>query len=380
MNTTINQSLVFTQIILCSFFIIVFTTSKVNRKANNLVAVLLTLFIAFASFDLVKIFAPGIEPYPVYIISSIALLLIFPVFSFYVGALYNISHKNVLIHFILPFVAFLLLLPGLFTNWPAPDYYNNYLIFIPSSRSETVWAYFIANDAFFTLQFFVYALIIVKQIKKIRPVLEENFSSMEGKKLNWILYLLAIVSSIYIFYFVIEVFTNLSVEDYDFIYYIYSVLLLMAFMYGAYRQNEFAYLTETHKKADDDKLLNTNTQFKLSPEMSRIIRQNLDRLAKEEKFYTQRNLTLQELAKNLNTNKNIVSQYINQNLNQNFYGYINSLRVEEAKKLLSQNELEKYSLEGIGYMAGFNSKTTFNTVFKEQTGMSPSEYKKRMSE
>lgn len=295
-------------------------------------------------------------------------------------SLHNIPLKKTPLHFIPPVAVFLLLLPGLFVNWPSPDYYNNYLVFSTSAPNKTVWAYFIANDIIFTFQFIVYVIIIVKQIKETRPVLEENFSSMEGKKLNWILYLLAIFSSTYLFYFVIEVFTNLSVENYDFYYYIYSLLLLMAFLYGAYRQNEYAYLTETDKKTDNDKLINTNTQFKLSPEMSRIIRQNLDRLAKEEKFYTQRNLTLHELAKTLNTNKNIVSQYINQNLNQNFYGYINSLRVEEAKKLLSKNEAKKYSLEGIGYMAGFNSKTTFNTVFKAQTGMSPSEYKKRMSE
>jgi AraC-like DNA-binding protein len=375
MNTTINQVLVFTQIILCGFFIIVFATSKVNRKANNFVAVLLTLFIAFASFDLAKIFAPGIEFYPVYIISSIALLLIFPVFSFYVGALYNISQKKVLIHFILPFVAFLLLLPGLFSNWPAPDYYNNYRIFTPSSRTETVWAYFIANDAFFTLQFFVYALIIVKQRKKIRPVLEENFSSMEGKKLNWILYLLAIFSSIYIFYFVIEVFTNLSVENYDFVYYIYSLLLLMAFLYGAYRQNEYAYFPDMHhNKTENQILVSPNYKISLSSEIRKAIHENLERLIKDDKFYTQRNLTLQDLALKLQINKNVLSQYLNQNLNQNFYTYINSLRVQEAQKLLLEKITKKYSLEGIGYMAGFNSKTTFNTVFKKQTGMSPSEY------
>ena len=69
-----------------------------------------------------------------------------------------------------------------------------------------------------------------------------------------------------------------------------------------------------------------------------------------------------------------MSGFLNKNLNQNFYSYINSLRVEEAKKLLIENRGGKYSIEGIGYMAGFNSKTTFNTVFKAQTGMSPSEY------
>lgn len=205
-------------------------------------------------------------------------------------------------------------------------------------------------------------------------MLEENFSSMEGKKLNWILYLLAIFLSIYIFYLVIETFTHIPAENYDFVYYLYSLLLLMAFLYGAYRQNEYAWVTKTNNKNYNETLVRINHQIKLSSEMSLTIHRNLERLAKEDKFYTQRNLTLQDLALKLRTNKNVLSQYLNQNLNQNFYKYINSLRVDEAKKLLLEKKSKKYSLEGIGYMAGFNSRTTFHTVFKAQTGVSPSKY------
>ncbi|MDO8896190.1 MAG: helix-turn-helix domain-containing protein, partial [Bacteroidales bacterium] len=65
--------------------------------------------------------------------------------------------------------------------------------------------------------------------------------------------------------------------------------------------------------------------------------------------------------------------------NQNFYGYINKFRVEKSKKLLTDKELDKYSIIGIAFESGFNSKTAFNTAFKKITGQTPSEFKKRSS-
>jgi AraC-like DNA-binding protein len=62
-------------------------------------------------------------------------------------------------------------------------------------------------------------------------------------------------------------------------------------------------------------------------------------------------------------------------LKKSFYDVINSYRVEEAKRLLLDEKNRNYTILSVGFEAGFNSKTTFNTVFKKFTGVTPTEYR-----
>jgi YesN/AraC family two-component response regulator len=87
-------------------------------------------------------------------------------------------------------------------------------------------------------------------------------------------------------------------------------------------------------------------------------------------------LTLPQLAEGINTNPRILSQIINEKFNQNFYDFINQMRIEESKRMLVNSSNIKNILE-ILYETGFNSKATFNRAFKKATGLSPTEYKKR---
>ena len=65
----------------------------------------------------------------------------------------------------------------------------------------------------------------------------------------------------------------------------------------------------------------------------------------------------------------------------NFYDFINSYRVKEVQNRLEGGDSEVYSLLAIALESGFNSKSSFNAVFKKHTGMTPSQYKRQaMSE
>jgi AraC-like DNA-binding protein len=86
------------------------------------------------------------------------------------------------------------------------------------------------------------------------------------------------------------------------------------------------------------------------------------------------NLTLTDLAMNLNTNRNIISKVINQEFQMNFNDYVNEKRVESIIKRLKNGEHIKTTLLGIAIDCGFNSKTTFNRAFKKYTGESPKQY------
>lgn len=99
----------------------------------------------------------------------------------------------------------------------------------------------------------------------------------------------------------------------------------------------------------------------------------------QEKMFTIPELTLTDLAIKLNIHPNYLSQVINDLEGLNFFNYINTLRVEEFKKLVSKPESKKYTFLSLAYECGFNSKTTFNRFFKKVTGLSPSEYVNKLS-
>jgi YesN/AraC family two-component response regulator len=87
-------------------------------------------------------------------------------------------------------------------------------------------------------------------------------------------------------------------------------------------------------------------------------------------------LTLKELAKLLGSNEMYVSQAINQVSGKNFNKFINGYRIEEAKKILLDPNQTKLSMEEVAAMSGFTSVNTFYRQFKDQTGLTPSQYKR----
>ena len=98
-------------------------------------------------------------------------------------------------------------------------------------------------------------------------------------------------------------------------------------------------------------------------------------LMEEEKLYQETDLTLQDLAKKLDSPTYQVSLAMNEGLKKNFYDLVNGYRVEEAKRLLLDSENRNYTILSVGFEAGFNSKTTFNTVFKKFTGHTPTDFR-----
>lgn len=103
-------------------------------------------------------------------------------------------------------------------------------------------------------------------------------------------------------------------------------------------------------------------------------------LMENDKLYQEPELTLQQLADKIQLPTYQVSQSINEGLSKSFYDLINGYRVEEAKRLLMEDSDRNYTILSVGFEAGFNSKTTFNTVFKKFTGLTPTEFRNKQQE
>ena len=110
----------------------------------------------------------------------------------------------------------------------------------------------------------------------------------------------------------------------------------------------------------------------------KLLKRDLYLALTEDKVYLDDALTLSSLADELSTTNKKLSSVLNHHLNTNFYDYINKFRVNDMIDKMKSGKFENYTLMGIAFESGFRSKTSFNRVFKNETGVSPSEYKKRL--
>ena len=136
-------------------------------------------------------------------------------------------------------------------------------------------------------------------------------------------------------------------------------------------------ILEERKQIRNYSIKNEAMQIREKPKNEHVAA--MERLIVDGRLYLDANLTLDKVADELNISKGHLSRIINSEMGNGFPDYINALRVKEAKRYLTNPEFSNYTLVAIGLEAGFNSKTTFNHAFKKLTGLTPSEFKNKLS-
>ncbi len=116
-------------------------------------------------------------------------------------------------------------------------------------------------------------------------------------------------------------------------------------------------------------------KFPLTTEKAQLIMEKLDVLMKNEKPFLNSQLTLAELAGYLDIPTFHLSRVFNEYLKQNYFDFINKLRVEEVMRMLRDHEFDHFDVATIGLKAGFNSSETFLRVFYYFNKMTPSQYR-----
>jgi AraC-like DNA-binding protein len=87
-------------------------------------------------------------------------------------------------------------------------------------------------------------------------------------------------------------------------------------------------------------------------------------------------LKIDELAQLVSLSPKALSNLINREFNVNFFEYVNNHRLKEVKQHLANPEMAEQSIIELAFLAGYNSKSSFNRLFKLDTGQTPSQYRK----
>jgi ligand-binding sensor domain-containing protein/AraC-like DNA-binding protein len=103
-------------------------------------------------------------------------------------------------------------------------------------------------------------------------------------------------------------------------------------------------------------------------------------LMEDKKIYRDADISLQLLADHVKVTTHVLSQILNEKLNRNYSDFINSYRVEEAKKILESPQAAQLKINTVAFDVGFNTQVAFYNAFKKYTGMTPAQYRKQVGE
>lgn len=134
---------------------------------------------------------------------------------------------------------------------------------------------------------------------------------------------------------------------------------------------------EKEEKAEGEEVTATSRTKKPYKEDFRDILRPRIAVWVKAKAYTHEQFTLEELASSLYTNKTYLSTFIKEEYDMNFSGWVASLRIDEAKRIMMK-EPEK-RLQEVAFECGFSSLAYFSSVFSKSEGISPSAWQREFS-
>lgn len=235
----------------------------------------------------------------------------------------------------------------------------------------------------------VYLWLSVRCLLIHRERIKLTFSYKERVSLIWLRNLLYGVIAVYLIWIVDEIVGGL-LDDSGVVYIVLGaslVVLVYTMSYLGLRQ-PVIFTSETvsmffEKNSNPTNVsLTTKTKYKtsaLSDDLSQQLIIELKELMETEKPYLDSQLSLPQLAEKLGVSAHYLSQIINEQLEQNFFEFVNSFRVSEAKVILSDSARKKENILTVALEVGFNSKSSFYTAFKKRTGLTPGEFRKQAS-
>ena len=231
------------------------------------------------------------------------------------------------------------------------------------------------------IQFLFYILASLSLVSGYKKASGQYFSDDRNMNVAWL-------NNTFIFFIVIIIisaFNGIIAQTHWVKYYltVFNIIVLFMLLYvirvmmkALHKPGFFTIPDESEMPDQSHRFRLKSSSKQLNPE-SGIIAQMVLAYVKEKKPYLNPELTLDQLASQVSLKPRVLSQVINEELGQNFYDFINRNRIEEASMLLNNPKDRKITVLEVLYEVGFNSKSSFNTLFKKYTGLTPSEFKKK---
>jgi AraC-like DNA-binding protein len=300
-----------------------------------------------------------------------------PLLYLYVKFMTNPGRKFnwlAMIHFI-PFVVFLIV-SVIFRELPLLKDLRNF--FTPDRFISLRIVY----STSFLLSVSVYSILAFIEIGRHQRKLKDLVSYTSGLiTLNW---LKVLSISYYMSFLVLFILGGLEIFG-DFIpfdpyFVVFGFITIFSFAYSFYAiQQPVIFGQEVRIIDEEGNGKGTEKYIKsgLKDKQAEVYLIKLISVMDTEKPYLNRNLSIQDLSKLTGIPRHHITQVLNENHGKNFFTFINEYRVKEVISRFGDPRNNNFTILAVAFDAGFNSKTTFNSIFKNQTGKTPSEYREQ---
>ncbi|SEV88392.1 AraC-type DNA-binding protein [Chitinophaga sp. YR573] len=303
-------------------------------------------------------------------------LIVAPVFYFSVAHFVKPDRKWRVrdnFHFVFAFIILVLLLLSLLIEAKQP---------LTDTDKKNAVVVITVFNVVFCFQVISYGIMSYRKITAYQKNLVLYTSNMDAINLKWlkqVVVCVLIITGLWlpdIFFKLAK--NNIFFDNFASLIYLGAIFFIA---YFSLKQKEVFQLNKQEKKEIEAIVIeNANLEGPrkklISDDELKEMKSMLIQVMEDKKPFLDAELSLFKLASQLDISSHLLSYIINNGCNENFYQFINRYRVEEAKRMIRDPNMEHLSLMGIAFEVGFNSKTVFNTTFKKITNQTPSEFKK----
>ncbi len=226
-----------------------------------------------------------------------------------------------------------------------------------------------------------YSILAFIEIRRHQKSLKNIVSYTSGVlTLNW---LKIITISFYAAYFCLFILGGLDIIGnyipFDPYFVIFGFIALFSFAFSFYAIRQPSIFGQELKpdpdyKGEIEKYIKSGLKDKQADDyLAKLIL-----YVENNKPYLDRDLNIQELSVMTRIPRHHITQILNEKHRKNFFTFINEYRVKEVIERFSEPKYRNYNILSIALDSGFNSKATFNSIFKNMTGLTPSEYRDKM--
>ncbi len=223
--------------------------------------------------------------------------------------------------------------------------------------------------------FFIYVASCLFQLRRHHALLEQHFSSVHEISLRWLEFTLSTIAICFGVSFLATVLSLQGSPQRSAVAMVIVLALLLyyivAFVLRALKDPRLF----AASSVEEDAIKTLNRTLELGEK--NLIAQKLKVAIEQDKVHLESGITIDGLAQRMELPARKVSQYLNDVVHQSFFDYINHLRIEEATRILRESKDPKLTVQEVMYQVGFSSKSSFNTIFRQTTGTTPSAYRKQ---
>jgi AraC-like DNA-binding protein len=347
---------------------VLFFTRRGNRRANKFMAIfLLAMAIGMVHGIISQLGLYDIWP-ALSILMGAVILTYGPLFYFYIRAM-TIKDRRWTPFDVLHGIPFLL---GLFV-------YSAYLRLSaggsvpPGVIGFAVRSPWLVVLILSILQTIAYVVSIIRLLREHSERIKEAYSTIDRINLGWLRQRLAVYAAIWAVGLAMVAAVRLDVRAIGLVGQIVFFLIALNTFVTGYRA---LLQPQIFFGPFETRPVRRYERSSLKPENAALYKARLIELMEREKFFLDPEITLPKLAQALEIPTAHLSRVINDLLGRNFYEFVNHYRVEDAKRRLAGPDASRDKLITVALDCGFNSLATFNRVFKELAGRTPSDYRK----